>query len=245
MHMLFSLYSLLLLLPLARSLLLPSSPLGTALKPINKKTVAVIGAGGTLGSTIFGFLQRSSSLFPYGVSATKGSPRAITATAVGSKNVLSCLSSRFVLAYSPESNFALTDFSDGEAIQARLENFDYAVISTRYKKQQARVVPGSYEPPNKTGLVLEPLMEADSAGDVQPLSLTMKAEEIERDDGSVFRLAAVAADRSVRTKHVVVIGEAGSVEDAKESVAFLQKETSTPFTFIFPGNEQLTTAKGW
>jgi len=49
----------------------------------------------------------------------------------------------------------------------------------------------------------------------------------------------------VHLQAVVIIAQAASLSYAKECVAFLQKETTTPFTFIFPSTDKLTTTKDW
>jgi len=175
----------------------PIKPLGSALKYMAKKSVAVLGAGGDLGSTIFGSLQRSAARYSRTVSLLPRVPRAITATSIGPAKLLSSLS-RFVLAYASENNIALTDFSSVETLNERLENYDHTILSTTYSLKLARVNPGTYEPPSNSGLTYEPLMEADAEEDIQPLSLTLKADPIEPDGGSLFH-RALAADRSSKT----------------------------------------------
>ena len=52
---------------MAMSMSMSSRPMGCASTPLQKKSVAICGAGGYLGGTIFGFCQRASNLYGTGI----------------------------------------------------------------------------------------------------------------------------------------------------------------------------------
>ena len=110
----------------------PTSPLGTMMSPLDKKRVAVVGAGGDLGALIFGLLQRASALYECGLS-TKLAPRAVCATSFGSGALNSRLGSAFKLAVATEDKVALTDLGSAESMTRRVTNFDYIVTPTEWR----------------------------------------------------------------------------------------------------------------
>lgn len=121
----------------------PTTPLGTMQRPLDKSRVAVVGAGGHLGATIFGLLQRASALYECGLSQ-KTAPRAISATAFGSGALNSRLGGAFKLAVATEDKIALTDLLSTEALGRRLNNFDYVVLPCEWALSQARITANTF-----------------------------------------------------------------------------------------------------
>lgn len=116
---------------------------GSAAKPFEKKRVAVFGAGGYLGATIFGFLQRASSIYGTGLGGS-ASPRAICATAVGSVSLNKIINQTFKLAYAGEDLVRLTNMQDVEHIKERLKGFDAAVLGTIYTCETRPITLNTY-----------------------------------------------------------------------------------------------------
>lgn len=125
---------------------------GTAAKPYDKKKIVVFGAGGYLGSTIYGFLQRAASIYGTGIADISSSPRAICATAVGSGSLNKVLGRSFKLAFAGENFIRLTNMRNVDSIQARIQGYDAAIIGTIYQLETRPVTAGSYEktPNDKT-----------------------------------------------------------------------------------------------
>lgn len=125
---------------------------GTAAKPYDKKKIVVFGAGGYLGSTIYGFLQRAASIYGTGISDVSSSPRAICATAVGSASLNTLLGRCFKLAFAGENFIRLTNMQDMDSIKDRIKGYDAAIIGTVYQMESRPVTAGSYEktPNDKT-----------------------------------------------------------------------------------------------
>lgn len=128
----------LLLLDVALSL---SISQGSSNTPIQKRKVAVAGAGGVLGGLVFGFLQRCSSLYGTGLT----SPRCISATADTALQLNRILSKQFCLAFADESCIKLTNLRDATAIQRRLDTYDALIFGTQMSVRQRTVVAGTYE----------------------------------------------------------------------------------------------------
>lgn len=217
-----------------------TSPQGTALRPSSKARVAVLGAGGCLGGTIYGMLQRSSSLFPYGISQTRGSPRAVCATSKGTAKLASTLATSFVLAFAGEDKLRLTDMGDPASLAARFEGFDVLVMGARYKRERCKVDAGTY---GKTSndMALEPLLELDGVAASPQVNLVLAPDAIEPDDGSLFRRAAAAAPPGA---HLVVLGVAGDAAAAAEEVEFLSSLPNA-WTFIYPCATSLSSSASW
>mmetsp|Transcript_14752 Transcript_14752/g.27736 ORF Transcript_14752/g.27736 Transcript_14752/m.27736 type:complete len:408 (+) Transcript_14752:132-1355(+) len=125
---------------------------GTAAKPYDKKKIVVFGAGGYLGSTIYGYLQRAASIYGTGISDVSSSPRAICATAVGSASLNTLLGRCFKLAFAGENFIRLTNMQEVESIKGRIKGYDAAIIGTVYQLETRPVTGGSYErtPNDKT-----------------------------------------------------------------------------------------------
>lgn len=124
---------------------------GCAAIPFEKKKIAVFGAGGYLGTTVFGFLQRASSLYGTGIAGIS-SPRAICATASSSGTINKVLGTAFKLAFMGEDLIRLVDTSDVSHISERVKNFDAAVLGTTYQLEKRTVSLNTYEktPNDKT-----------------------------------------------------------------------------------------------
>mmetsp|Transcript_26609 Transcript_26609/g.56619 ORF Transcript_26609/g.56619 Transcript_26609/m.56619 type:complete len:354 (+) Transcript_26609:64-1125(+) len=119
-------------------------PKGCASKPFEKKKIAIFGAGGYLGATAFGFLQRAASLYGTGIAAGS-SPRAICATSGGPEGLNKVLVPSFKLAYAGEDLVRLVDTSDVDHIAERLKTFDACILGTTYQLEQRTVTLNTYE----------------------------------------------------------------------------------------------------
>lgn len=116
---------------------------GSAAKPFEKKRVAVFGAGGYLGATLFGFLQRASSIYGTGLGGS-ASPRAICATAVGSISLNKIINQTFKLAFAGEDLVRLTNMQDVDHIEERLKGFDAAILGTIYTCETRPITLNTY-----------------------------------------------------------------------------------------------------
>jgi hypothetical protein len=116
---------------------------GSAAKPFEKKRVAVFGAGGYLGGTVFGFLQRASSIYGTGLGGS-ASPRAICATAVGSGSLNKIINQTFKLAFAGEDLIRLTNMQDIDHIKDRLKGFNAAVLGTIYTCETRPITLNTY-----------------------------------------------------------------------------------------------------
>ena len=127
------------------------TPKGCAAKPFEKKKVAVFGCGGYIGSTIFGFLQRASSLYGTGLGGPS-TPRGVCGTATGSLALNSVLSKSFKLAYASEFMVTLTNMMDVDYIKKNLKGMDAAILGTCYELETRPVTGNTYEtsPNSKT-----------------------------------------------------------------------------------------------
>ncbi|KAL7432436.1 hypothetical protein ACHAXM_003108 [Skeletonema potamos] len=121
-----------------------NEPKGCASTPFAKKKIAVFGAGGYLGATVFGFLQRAGSLYGTGISG-QSSPRAIAATSSSAEALNKVLGSAFKLAYAGEDLIRLVDTSDVDHITERVKSFDAAVLGTVYQLEKRTVTLNTYE----------------------------------------------------------------------------------------------------
>lgn len=212
------------------------TPKGSAAKPLEKKKVAVLGSGGYLGANIYGFLQRASSLYGTGIGGS-GCPRALVATAVGSRDLNNVLLQNFVLAQADESFVKLTDGSSFSSIQDRLAGFDAAIIATRYTLEQRPVTPGSYEksPNDKTK---EFYMD-------KPKSVTVRGENLPEYSNELFK-NSLEACRQECLQHIVVIETDAEFEEEStpgDKYVNILLENKVPFTYIKPAGK-LENSKG-
>lgn len=114
---------------------------GAAATPAIKKKIAVLGSGGYLGATTFGFLQRAASLYGTGI----GNCRCIGATPDTSVRLNRILSKHFCLAQADESVIKLTDLTSVEAIASRLKGWDALILGSNLFLEQRPVASGTYE----------------------------------------------------------------------------------------------------
>ena len=128
-----------------------NEPKGCAAIPFEKKKIAVFGAGGYLGSTVFGFLQRAGSIYGTGISGLQA-PRALAATSTSADALNKVLASSFKLAYAGEDLIRLIDTSDVDHIIERVRSYDAAVLGTTYQLEKRAVTLNTYEktPNDKT-----------------------------------------------------------------------------------------------
>mmetsp|Transcript_9098 Transcript_9098/g.19429 ORF Transcript_9098/g.19429 Transcript_9098/m.19429 type:complete len:353 (+) Transcript_9098:144-1202(+) len=133
------------------SIQMTNNPKGCAARPFDKKKIAVFGAGGYLGATVFGFLQRAASLYGTGI-AGGSSPRAVGATRSTSEALNKELTTSFSLAYAGEDLIRLVDTTNVDHIKERVKSFDAAVLGTVYQLERRAVTLNTYEktPNDKT-----------------------------------------------------------------------------------------------
>ena len=202
-----------------------STDLGSSLKPFDKKKVAVLGVGGYLGSTIYGFLQRASSIYGTGISDSSSSPRGICATAFGSESLNKILGRSFKLAFAGENFIRLTDMQDVTNIQAKLDGYDAVVLATVYQLAQKPVTANSYEtsPNDKT---LEFFMDDRNMVDAT----------VAEDDLSVhlqlFQNTVQACQATSSVQHITVL-HTPATTDSKPFAKILD-QAGIPFTYIHP-----------
>mmetsp|Transcript_25440 Transcript_25440/g.29052 ORF Transcript_25440/g.29052 Transcript_25440/m.29052 type:complete len:356 (+) Transcript_25440:145-1212(+) len=125
---------------------------GSALEPLEKKTVAVLGGGGYLGAYLFGYLQRASSIYGTGLGlGTRSAPRLVCATSTASLALNKVLSQHFILAYAGEQHVKVTDMSSVNSIVSHLRGYSAVVIGTMYALEP-RPAPSTYgkSPNDKT-----------------------------------------------------------------------------------------------
>lgn len=211
-----------------------SAPKGSAAKPFAKQKVAVFGAGGYLGSNIFGYLQRASSIYGTGIGSTFGSPRCICATGMASFELNKVLSKNFKLAFAGEPNISLTNMVDVDAIAKRLKNIDAAVIGTKYLLEQRPITANTYErtPNDKTNEFYLDSLKRDVAVSVEDC--------IEYNE--ILFGNTIDACRQANVKHIVVIETPGCSQDFRRNVISKKLNScSVPFTYIVCGQNWVNT----
>jgi hypothetical protein len=197
-------------------------PRGSAAAPLKKQKIAVFGAGGYLGSCIFGFLQRASSLYGTGIGGA-ASPRNVCATFIGSQAMNKVLGKNFCLAYAGEQHVKLTDMTQVDAIAARLDGYSAVVMGTMYRLEQRPVTSGTYEkgPNDKT---LEFYLDEPRRGEtVGPQTFEMETHL------RMFQNTLEACQR-VGIQHAVVL-ETPQTENASKFISLL-KASKVPCTYI-------------
>jgi len=218
-------------------------PKGCAAVPYDKKKIAVFGVGGYLGTLIFGFLQRASSIYGTGLSgAPTSTPRAIAATSQGSSILNRLLGSHFKLAFAGEEYVRLVDMQDSNRIEECLGGMDAVVIATVCDLERRSITGNSYEKtPN--GKTVEFYM--DQAYMAQP------DEDINGDPEEHLRIfrAALEGCKGAGVGHVVVVetprtrtlggggsGDGGGVPLPQRFASVLDG-VGVPFTYIRAGGE--------
>jgi hypothetical protein len=192
-------------------------PKGCAAKPIDKKKIAVFGAGGYLGALTFGFLQRAASLYGTGI----GSVRCIAATSDTALRLNRILSKNFCLAVADESYIKLTDLQSVEAIQQRLAGWDALILGNDLGILERVVTANTYEltPNDKAWEVYW-----DPPSSFGSLDANGKAVADER-----LKNVLMAA-RQAGVQHIVGVDSNGSLQARLE-------ETNVPYTCIRPTGE--------
>lgn len=206
-------------------------PKGCAAKPFEKKKVAVMGGGGYLGGTIFGFLQRASTLYGTGIAGpTATSPRCICATGAGSMSLNRILSKSFRLAYAGEDLVKLTNMEDVSAIRKQLKWADAVIMGTANQLQTMSVTGNTYEtsPNQKT---LEFFMDTQSSrGILEEDDTTTKDPIIQL---QMFK-NIIQACKEADVGHVVVV-QTPQTQDPQAFGKILD-ESGIKFTYIVSGN---------
>lgn len=219
----------------ALSSMTPNKPRGCAATPIDKQKIAVFGSGGYLGSYIFGFLQRASSLYGSGMGGIY-SPRTLCATAVSSMAMNKMLGRHFALAYAGEQHVKLTDMESVDAISARLEGYGAVIIGTMYALEPRPVSGGSYEstPNSKTVefYLDQPVREQTTVDD----DYYDLSKHLELFDNTL----QACSDANVR--HVVVVETPQTATNADSFLTRLQ-DAKVPYTYISLNGASLTNYK--
>eukprot|EP00550_Attheya_septentrionalis_P002192 CAMPEP_0198293756 /NCGR_PEP_ID=MMETSP1449-20131203/18728_1 /TAXON_ID=420275 /ORGANISM="Attheya septentrionalis, Strain CCMP2084" /LENGTH=349 /DNA_ID=CAMNT_0043993467 /DNA_START=98 /DNA_END=1147 /DNA_ORIENTATION=+ len=206
-------------------------PKGCAAKPFERKNVAVIGGAGYLGGTIFGFLQRASTIHGTGIAGpTSLSPRCICATGAGSMSLNRILSKSFRLAYAGEDLVKLTNMQDVSAISKQLEWADAVILGTANQLQTAPVTGNTYEtsPNQKT---LELYLDTQSSRGTLDEDDTMTKDPIVQ--LQMFK-NTIQACKEAAVGHVVVV-QTPQTQDPQAFGKILD-ESGLKFTYIVSGS---------
>lgn len=201
--------------------------------PLDKKAVAVFGAGGSLGGTIFGFLQRASNLYGTGIGGA-AMPRAISACSEGSLRLNSILSKGFKLAYAGEQHMRLVDMSDVEHVAARLKGVDAVVLGTICQLERGRsVTANTYEktPNDKTTEFF--LDEKRGFGDEYSAQDAKEQLNMHLD---LFQTAIDACKLAGSIQHVVVLETPHT--PSPEPFAKILDKSGLKFTYIYTNASQ-------
>ena len=198
-----------------------AKPKGSAAIPFEKNKVAVFGSGGYLGATVYGFLQRASSLYGTGLGGS-ASPRSICATAAGSEGLNRILGRAFKLAFAGEDMIRLTDMQSVDSIKERIKGIDAVVLGTVYQLEKRPVTANTYgkTPNDKTFefyLDDRNLAEEDIPYDDMDTHLPIFQNSIE-----ACKLAGV--------KHIVVVETPNT--SSTQPFAEILDDSGIPFTFV-------------
>lgn len=180
---------------------------------------------------MYGYLQRTSSLFPTGTAP----PRTVVATAWSSLQLNKILGRHFRLAYANEDSVVLTDASDVTSIVGNLDGVDAAVLGTVYACERRPVTANTYEGSNPNKKTVEFYLD-DVVG--------VGADEVMVGDAE-FHLGlfrdCLTACRDAGVQHVVVLEtprtKTFDVEEQKEFGRILEEE-GVPFTYIYTKGEE-------
>ena len=216
-------------------------PQGCAATPLNKRKIAVFGAGGYLGGLTFGFLQRASSLYGTGMGGVS-SPRNVCATAINSMALNKILSKNFVLAYAGEDQMKLTNMIDVDMIASRLQGFGAAVIGTAYHLERRPVTSCTYDqgPNSKTWeFYLEGPRRSGEESQADDQELHLQIFENTLRAAKQANLEHIFVVESPRTKH-------------PEDFGSLLNQCGVPFTYLridgeldnFPDHTHLKGVQG-
>lgn len=203
---------------------------GTAARPLDKKRVVVLGAGGYLGALSFGFLQRASSLFGTGL----GGVRVLGATADTAVRLNRILSKNFGLAVADESYIKLTDLMDVGAIQKRLEGWDALILGNDLFHQNRPITPGTFEvtPNDKT---YEVYWDAPKGVEI-PSSAVASADPVQE----TILQNVISAAQLAGIQHIVAVDNAACLPRMQPQLEALAPKI--PYTVIHH-DAALTNAK--
>lgn len=195
---------------------------GCASKPIDKKKVAVFGAGGYLGAMTFGFLQRASSFYGTGLGGIS-TPRCIGATATCAKELNQILYRSFSLSFAGEDLIYLTNMANTNSVERSLKGMDAVVLGSDYQYEIRPVTFGTYEksPNDKT---LEFYLGEKSG-------VTYQLVDKDNDYNLSFFRQSLEACKAANVKHVVVIHKYTDNDQLKEYYNTLN-ELDLNFTLI-------------
>mmetsp|Transcript_1554 Transcript_1554/g.1982 ORF Transcript_1554/g.1982 Transcript_1554/m.1982 type:complete len:374 (-) Transcript_1554:102-1223(-) len=213
-------------------------PKGCAATPANKKKICVFGGGGYLSATIYGYLQRTSSLFPTGTAP----PRTVVATAWSSLQLNKILGRHFRLAYANEDSIALTDASDPHSLAGSLDGVDAVVLGTVCACERRPVTGNTYEGGNPNKKTVEFYLDG---------VVGVGADEVMEGDAGFhlgFFRDCLTACREMGVQHVVVLETPRTrslgVEEQREFGRILEEE-GVPFTYICTGGKEWESIPGY
>ncbi len=200
--------------------------------PYERSKLAVLGVGGDMGSVLYGYMQRASSLYGYGIESRFGCPKAFSATNRGTANLNSVLSRCFKLAFAGEDKCALTDFENVDAMSSRLKPFDYIITATAFRMAETTVTSGTYEV--KPGQRTKELFLDGSVGD----------EDKTGKESLAFTKRLIEACAGQK-KHLVIINNDRSTSGKENSQLHLDTllASDLPFTFVNPLSSSLTKTR--
>lgn len=171
-----------------------------------------------MGGTIFGFIQRASSLYGTGL----GGIRSICATPLGSVGLNKVLLRTFKLAFAGEDMVRLTDMQDAYAICRNLSGMNAAILGTIYQLEKKSVALNTYEksPNDKTfEFYLDDRYAAES--DISPDDMDYHL--------GMFK-NTVDGCKAAGLEHIVVV-ETPNTKDSKPFAKILD-DACVPFTYI-------------
>ena len=205
-----------------------NKPRGSAATPLDKKAVAVFGAGGSLGGTIFGFLQRASNLYGTGIGGA-AMPRNICACSEGSLRLNSILSKGFKLAYAGEQHMRLVDMSNVEHVAARLKGADAVVLGTICQLEPGRsVTANTYEKTPNDKTIEFFLDEKRGFGDEYAAQDAKEQLDVHLE---LFQTAIDACKLAGSIQHVVVLETPHT--PSSEPFAKIMDNSGLKFTYIY------------
>ena len=196
------------------------------LVPLDKKKIAVLGAGGYLGAYAFGYIQRASSLYGTGLGGVS-SPRVVAATAMGSLAVNKVLGGPFCLAYCGEDQVRLANTQDINNLSRQLAGMNGLVLGTTCYLERRPVTFGTYEtgPNSKT---LELYLD-------QPRRMDDRNVVDDPDGGrnwQIFANTLEACQSSESMQHVLVL-ETPHTRNPSQYLDLLEQKSSQEDSFSY------------
>ncbi|CAB9514003.1 expressed unknown protein [Seminavis robusta] len=192
-----------------------SAPKGSAAAPLDRKKIAVIGAGGYMGATTFGFLQRAGSLYETGIAKQC---RCIGATAGTAQALNTYLGSHFILAQADESFIKLTNMQLVESIQNSLQGYDAIILGNSMAVQNRPITPGTFEtgPNSKTPEIFWDFCRGNT---VMPETQEIVATIVDN---------ILEACQGAQVKHVLGVATGGGVDGFTEKI----QASRIPYTVL-------------